>query len=251
MKGLKFWKSETFDISNYKWKLKERINKEFIGNGSDEGKATYNFNEYGFRGDSPKKRGFKIMSVGCSHTEGIDVYDHQTWPHYFSKLVHRGVDINLGMSGRSNDYIARSILTYTDTFKPDLVLVMYTYTNRREFYTMDGGVEPFHKIPWGYFDEDLEGRIEWAGMLASSNKQNDFMNWYKNHLLITHFLKSKNIPFIWNGTFIGTEYTDENRFDGGYPAFQDNNQHATYLQNKEYAEKLYKHIETFGIFENL
>ena len=47
MKGLKFWKPETFGISNYKWKLSERINKEFIGNGSDKGKATYKFNELG------------------------------------------------------------------------------------------------------------------------------------------------------------------------------------------------------------
>lgn len=251
MNSLKFWKPNGFDIATYKWRLHERRNKEFIGNGSDKGKATYNFNELGFRGDSPKRTGFKIMSVGCSHTEGIDVYDHQTWSHYFSQLIPKGIDINLGMSGRSNDYIARSIMTYVDEFKPDLILIMYTYPDRCEYYTEDGGVEPYHKKPWGYLDEDMTGRIQWAGMVNASNSSNDLMNWYKNHQLITYYLKSKNIPFVWNGTFVGTDYTDENRFDGDYPNLPDNDKHATYLENKEYAEKLYNHIEKVGIIKNL
>lgn len=249
MKGLKFWKPLTFDIATFKWRLHERRNKEFIGNGSDKGKATYNFNELGFRGASPKKKGFKIMSVGCSHTEGIDVYDHQTWPAQLSSLISNSVDINLGISGRSNDYIARSVLTYSNEFKPDLILIMYTYPNRKEYYTENGGIEPYHPNPWGYFDEDREGRLEWAGIVSSSNEQNDLMNWYKNHLLITYYLKDMDIPFLWNGTFVGTDYKDENRFDGNYPPLKDTHQHATYLENKEYAQRLYNHIEKLGILK--
>ena len=64
------------------------------------------------------------------------------------------------------------------------------------------------------------------------------INWYKNHLLITNFLKSREIPFIWNGTFLGTDYTDENRFDGNYPNFPDSHTHATFGQNEAYAKNL-------------
>ena len=61
--------------------------------------------------------------------------------------------------------------------------------------------------------------------------------------MITYYLKSKNIPFIWNGTFIGTNYTDENRFDGDYPNFLDEHKHAIHTENEEYATKLFKHIK--------
>jgi hypothetical protein len=248
MESLKQWKPKTFDIANYKWLLKERKNKEFLGNGSDKGDCYYTFNELGFRGDSPKKKGTKIMSVGCSHTEGIDVHNHQTWPHILSRMFSDGVDFNLGMSGRSNDYISRSVITWTDELNPSLVLIMYTYPHRREYYNETGGVEPYHPSPWGYFKESKEGKEKWENIASLSNKEEDFINWYKNHLLITNFLKSKEIPFIWNGTFIGTDYTDENRFDGNYPNFPDSHKHATFLQNEKYAKTLFKHIkENFEI----
>ena len=243
MESLKFWNPKEFDIASYKWHLKERIDKEILGNGSDEGNCYYTFNELGFRGDSPKKKGLRVMSVGCSHTEGIGVHNHQTWSHHLSKLLPNGVDLNLGISGRSNDYIARTIMTFTEQMKPGLVLVMYTYPHRREFYRETGEVEPYHPSPWGYFDEEKEGRMIWANKIASSNDEEDFINWYKNHQLITYYLKSKEIPFIWNGTFVGTKFTDENRFDGDYPNLPDEHKHATGSQNEAYAKKLFKHIE--------
>jgi hypothetical protein len=158
MNSLIFWNPKEFDIASYKWHLKERIDKEILGNGSDEGNCYYTFNELGFRGDSPKKKGLRVMSVGCSHTEGIGVHNHQTWSHHLSKLLPNGVDLNLGISGRSNDYIARTIMTFTEQMKPALVLAMYTYPHRREFYRETGEVEPYHPNPWGYFDEEKEGK---------------------------------------------------------------------------------------------
>jgi hypothetical protein len=87
MESLKFWKPETFDIASFKWHLKERVNKEILGNGSDIGSCYYTFNELGFRGDSPKKKGTRIMSVGCSHTEGHTVDWKKTWPHLFMRNI--------------------------------------------------------------------------------------------------------------------------------------------------------------------
>jgi hypothetical protein len=243
MKSLNFWNPTGFDIASFKWHLKERVDKEILGNGSDIGSCYYTFNELGFRGDSPKKKGTRVMSVGCSHTEGIGVHNHQTWSHYLTRNMKSAVDLNLGISGRSNDYISRTIISWTDYLNPDLVLVMYTYPHRREFYRETGEVEPYHPNPWGYFDEDKEGRIIWANKIASSNDEEDFMNWYKNHQLITYYLKSKEIPFIWNGTFVGTDYTDENRFDGDYPNLPDEHRHASPQQNEIYSKKLLNHIK--------
>jgi hypothetical protein len=243
MEVLKFWTPDEFDIASYKWSIKERKNKENLGNGSDSDGCYYRFNELGFRGDSPKKKGIRVMSVGCSHTEGINVHNHETWPHLISRKIPNGVDLNLGISGRSNDYISRAVLTWTDYLKPSLVLVMYTYPQRREYYTESGGIEPYHPIPWGHFDEEMIGRKKWANIVEALNHKEDFINWYKNHQLITYYLKSKEIPFIWNGTFVGTDYTDENRFDGDYPNFPDSQTHASPKENELYVNNLYNHIK--------
>lgn len=246
--SLKYWTPEDFEISSYKWSFKERPGKQFLGNGSDKGTTHYRFNEIGFRGDNTIFNGVKLMSVGCSHTEGIGVKDIHTWPHLLSRKIKTGIDYNLGMSGRSNDYISRAILTWTDYLKPHLVLIMYTYPDRREYYTETGGIEPFHKNPWGYFDEDISGRMKWANVMSISNDEENFINWYKNHQLITYYLKSKRIPFIWNGTFLKTDYTDENRFDGDYPYFEDVDLHANEKVNEAYAETLFNYItEKFEI----
>jgi hypothetical protein len=248
MKSLKYWTIDGFDIATYKWSIKERINKEIMGNGSDKGNCYYSFNELGFRGDSPKKNGIRIMSVGCSHTEGINVHNHQTWSYQLTRMIPNGVDLNLGINGRSNDYIARTIMTWTEKLKPSLVLVMYTYPNKREYYTENAELEPYHSNPWGYFDEDMDGRKTWANIISAENDEQDYINWYKNHQLITYYLQSKGIPFIWNGTFLKTDFTDENRFDGNYPYFDDNTIHATDYENAEYAKNLFNHIkENFEI----
>lgn len=248
MESLKFWNIKDFDFGTYKWQLKQRINKELLGNGSDIGKCYYTFNELGFRGDSPKKKGLKIMSVGCGHTEGIDVNDRETWSHYLTRMIPDGVDFNLGISGSSNDYIARSVLTWTEYLNPSIVLVMYTYPIKREIYTSNGDLIPYHPVPWGYLNENLDGRKLWSNLISSTSKEDDHINWLKNHLLISNYLKNKQIPFIWNGTFVETEYTDENRFDGNYPTFQDNSTYATAIQNESYAKQLLNYFkENFEI----
>jgi hypothetical protein len=250
MNSLKFWKPISFDVTSFRWKLKERVGRRFQGSGSDHSnKNDYTYNEIGFRGNSTLNSGYKIMSVGSSYTEGIGVNDNETYSYYLSKLIG-GVDLNFGYSGRSNDYIARTILTFTDKIKPDFVNVMYTYPTHREFYTKNGGIEPYAPNPWGYYKEHPDGIREFDALHHTLNNEDDYINWYKNHLLITYYLKSKGIPFIWNGTFLQTDYTDENRFDGEYPYFENDSTFATADDNKKYAENLYNHLKKFGIIKN-
>ena len=248
MNSLRFWKKSGFDVASYKWKLEERRNKSFNGSGSDTSNTnTYTYNELGFRGDSIYKDGFRIMSVGCSHTEGVGVSDNETWPHHFSKLIPNAVDLNAGFGGRSNDYIARCIITMVDTFRPNLVNIMYTYPSRKEYYRYNGDLEPFHMNPWGYFEEENEGKEEYKAIARVTHDENDLINWYKNHLLITNFLQLRNIPYTWNGCFLMDDSVDdENRFDGGYGDFREfsiDGKHATNKHNENYAKKLHTFIK--------
>ena len=214
MKPLEYWNPEGFDISSYKYSLKERVNQTYTTSGGDNTNlCTYTYNELGFRGDSIKKEGFKVMSLGCSITEGVGVNDDETWPAQFCSHIENGVNLNFGTGGRSNDFICRSLMSYYDLIKPDLVLIMYTFPHRREIYTAENGIEPY--IPtrvWGKLLETEEGQTIQSSLDILQNDNSDFINWYKNHMLIKLFLESKKCNWLWDGRHLLTDYKEFNRF---------------------------------------
>jgi hypothetical protein len=249
MKPLKYWTIDDFEISSYKFHLTDKINSSFRTSGSDNtGKCVYTYNSLGFRGDEPTKEGFKIMCIGDSNTEGVGVNNDETWPAQFAQFIPNGVNMNFGTGGRSNDFISRCLLTYYDIIKPDLVLIMYTSPQRREVYTNNGGIEPFMSThSWGYLSETEEGKIIQSLKLELQNDNEDFINWYKNHLLIKYFLETKKCNWLWNGWMgIPKEYAEYNRFDGDFgKPFKDfgvDGIHPGPLNNFEYSYKLYNEI---------
>lgn len=226
------YSAKNFEISNFEQTLKKRKNI---------------YNEYGFRGDSIKKEGFKIMSIGCSLTEGIGVEENETWSSQLCQKIPNSVNLNFGFGGRSNDYISRCLLAFYDLVKPDLVLIMYTETHRREFFNKDFNVEPFHHKKWGYFEKDENGQREHDALLCLLNKGNNYHNWLKNHLLIKYFLEAKKCNWLWDGWYATDFYRDENRFDGDFYPFLDlgsDNIHPGPITHKTYANKLYDYIKT-------
>lgn len=243
---MKYWNSEEFEISSYRWGLSERMNRSYKTSGTDNtGLCTYTYNELGFRGDSISKEGFKVMSIGCSNTEGVGV--NSPWPAEFCKLIPNSVNLNFGTGGRSNDFISRCLISYYDKINPDLVLIMYTNPHRREYYTEDGGIEPFTPVAaWGYFKETENGCIIQKNLTSIQNDHEDLVNWYKNHLLIKLFLESKKCKWIWNGWFgIPHNFEDEYRFDGEFGNFLDygvDGKHPGELTHKKYATDLRTHL---------
>jgi hypothetical protein len=214
MNPLEYWKSETFEYSSYKYSLKERVNQTYTTSGNDNTNlCTYTYNELGFRGDSIKKEGFKVMSLGCSITEGVGVNDDETWPSQFCSHIENGVNLNFGTGGRSNDFICRCLMSYYDLIKPDLVLIMYTFPSRREFYTDNNGIEPYapNRV-WGKLLETEEGQTIQSSLDILQNDNSDFINWYKNHTLIKLFLESKKCNWVWDGKHLLTDYKEFNRF---------------------------------------
>jgi len=248
MKALQFWTPNGFEISSWKYGIDARKNKIYNQSGSDtSGLCTYTYNELGFRGDSVEKKGFKILSLGCSNTEGVAINDYDTWPAQFTQHIPNGVNLNFGTGGRSNDFILRCLLTYYDIIKPDLVLIMYTEPSRREIYTKDGGIEPFMPAnSWGYLEETDDGIVIQESLTQIQNDNEDIINWYKNHLLIKYFLETKKCNWLWNGYFnIPVEYEEHNRFDGDYKYFIDygvDMRHPGPKHNKDYSFRLFNHL---------
>jgi len=250
MKPLKYWTANGFEIASYKFHLSDKINNSFRISGSDNtGRCIYTYNSIGFRGDEPNKEGYKIMSIGDSNTEGVGVNNQETWSAQFTNLIPSGVNNNFGMGGRSNDYISRCLISYYELIQPDLVLIMYTSPQRRETYTNDGGIEPYMPTgAWGYLEETEDGKRIQKLKTELQNDNEDFINWYKNHLLIKYFLENKKCNWLWNGWFdIPKEYEEFNRFDGGYRDFIDNgvdDSHPGPQHNYTYSIKLFQHIKS-------
>lgn len=248
MNSLKYWTPEGFEISSFQFNLDSRKDKTYQTSGSDNTKlCSYTYNELGFRGDSIKKEGFKVMSLGCSNTEGVGVSYVDTWPAQFTSHTPNGVNMNFGTGGRSNDFIVRCLLSYYDLIKPDMVLIMYTEPSRREIYTKDSGVEPFMVTnSWSYLKDTNDGVKIQEHLVNLQNDNEDFVNWYKNHLLIKNFLENKKCNWLWNGYFsTPVEYQEFNRFDGEYKYIIDRGVdgiHPGPKHNKEYGAKLFNHI---------
>jgi hypothetical protein len=245
MEYLKYWNPNEFDIPSLQYKINNKKSNLDTNNGVLN---TNTYNELGFRADSIYSKGFKVMSLGCSNTEGVGVNDDETWSKQFTKLISNGVDLNLGSPGKSNDYICRCLITYYDFIQPDLVLIMYTSPLRREVYTKNQGIKPFMpESSWNYLKETEDGRNIQNNLTKIRNLNEDFINWYKNHLLIKLFLESKQSNWLWNGWFnIPKEYQEFNRFDGGYDLYLDlgtDGHHGGPKHNKIYADKLFEHIQ--------
>ena len=245
---LKYWKPDTFEISSYYGdSLERRRNLKTDKSTNDtSGLCTYTYNSLGFRGDEPTKNGFKIMSIGCSYTEGVGVNDNETWPHQFAKLVPNGVDLNFGCAARSNDYIVRCLFTFYDIANPDLVLIHYTHSHRREYYTDKNNIEPYMPTStWDYMENDKTGKRIHTSLTYLQNDNEDFINWYKNHQLIKLFLESKKCNWVWIGPDVPLDYIDKNRFIGNFEKVEDwavDNIHAGPKTNKSYAHNLFNYI---------
>jgi hypothetical protein len=96
------------------------------------------------------------------------------------------------------------------------------------------------------FNENETGILEHDAHLTLLNKNNNFINWYKNHLLIKLFLESKKCNWTWNGWFATNAYTDSNRFDGDYYPFKDlgaDDIHSGPEHNRIYANNLHSYLK--------
>lgn len=221
------------------WPVESRKGKTFTTSGSDKsGKNTYTYNDLGYRGDNPP--GIDMVAIGCSHTEGIGVSDNETWPHYLAQHFN-WKHINFGFTGRSNDYIARIATTQLQLIRPKYCFVMYTYTNRREYFDPEFGFQPWHPNPWGYFEDYTD---KYNAMLELSNPQADWLNFRKNKLIVDLVCKQLGINLIYSTPFIDDMYniSEPNKFEGEYSSKILHGEHASAELNKSYAQELSEYL---------
>ena len=111
----------------------------------------------------------KIISYGCSNTLGNmindDHFNRYSWATILAEKLNCQLD-NRGWYGVSNEYILRKILeTDPKDFEDTLVLILWTYSDRRELYHD----YKYYKIgPWSPYDSEYPTVIK---MLSKYNNK--------------------------------------------------------------------------------
>jgi hypothetical protein len=149
------------------------------------------FNEKGYRSDPffPNE-GIKVLSIGCSDVFGYSLEKKHRFSDVFCNRIssqgHKVLNWNLGLPGKSNDYIARTISFVQSILKPDIVLVSFTRILRREWFSSSGIC----------IDHIYKHKTEASGSFNNlSNYNQDILNFYINYKLIESVLKDVNFMF--------------------------------------------------------
>jgi len=149
--------------------------------------VNYTFNSLGYRNDEPEgERDFTVLISGDSHTFGIALDNEQIWPSQFKIFLQQQYPkckvINISCPGGSNDWISRSLSCAIQTVKPDLVIAVYTYPNRREAIWDSGFLWQLNTtVPDNPRQNEYE---EFQSWFMTINEHTDYYNMMKNHWLV-------------------------------------------------------------------
>ena len=193
------WNYKNFEV--FESEIKSKKNQTWNKCGGDQTgkvKGGYRFNELGFRGDDIEiyeSSSKKLLTFGCSHTFGVGVGNDETWPHILAEKINHS-HINFGIQGCSNDTISRAVLSFTQRFKPNIVVILWTYLHRREYVNKDGK-RCFYKPngKWDFWDTKEGSKIH-EKITFIQNDEYDMDNYYRNHMLVSSFLKTIEVPVI-------------------------------------------------------
>lgn len=150
-----------------------------------------------------------ILSLGCSWTQGSSTIG--AFPNYACDEISShfaGVKVkswNMGLGGRSVDYMARSLLCVIDYLNPDAVILCFPSPDRFEYFRENSarikyqidwiGEEERNGGNWRRLDEDGRNCVRRINQLT--NCYNDSIRFLKDFKLIEETLAIRKIPFVF------------------------------------------------------
>lgn len=131
---------------------------------------TYQYNSRGFRDtewpDTQEELQQAIWCVGDSFTMGLGSPVTHTWPYLLSQATCRRC-INTSMDGASNDWITRKAQQISTTVDPQHIVVMWSYTHRREH--MDNTLSDEDRRLWTEGNKNCSTLDDWENFSQCKN----------------------------------------------------------------------------------
>lgn len=145
-----------------------------------------------------------ILTIGCSHTEGIGLEIEKTYPYVLSKILKCDY-YNLGIGGTGSDVLIHNLSTWLNTYtKPKLLIVQWPHTNR------------FSKIDYDNIHEPDIIKIQSIGPWKNERENGEFLlagdkiNFFKTvEYLAKIKIDSYNLPTIHVGYKSFNSFSDE------------------------------------------
>lgn len=205
----------------------------------------YDHNNYGFRCEDmseKKDNEFVVLTTGDSTTYGCGLPIECRYSDIICNELQLNEDkiiknYNIALPGHSNDYIVRSLYKGINTFKPDLVLFLYTYRNRFEHYENND----VKQITTDVVNKEFFALTTEDHMMYSSFKNFAFIDLLFNVVDIPYYYGSLD-PKIQTAisihpNFIGKFNLDQEAFDNEHPGSNKHKEIANLFLNKYYNDK--------------
>jgi hypothetical protein len=220
---------------------------------------SYSFNKHGYRCFEFKtiEQGLKVLSAGCSYVFGVGlpVHDifHEKISCYLQKVINVNVvNINLGYSGCSNDFIARLLFLAVPLFDPDVVIVNFTHACRRDYLLSDGAWCPYTPS----FRPPDSVRSIYRNFDKLCSDADDCLNVFRNYKAIEGFLRERIFLFsAIEPSFadILGEHLDRSRFVGTltYFDFARDHKHPGQASHAHLAGRYIEAMESTALLETL
>jgi hypothetical protein len=161
--------------------------------------ASHELNSKGYRCEEfTTEKEIKVVSIGCSDVFGYNLAKEERFSNifcakiaqYYNKTV---ANWNLGLPGKSNDYIGRMMVNVVNSLKPDIVLVNFTRILRREYFDIDGVCIDYIPGHVNIYNKEIVSHYE---KLSSYNQ--DILNFYLNYKLVESLTKLNGIKFYFS-----------------------------------------------------
>jgi hypothetical protein len=226
--------------------------------------VVYTYSSMGYRGpEFDVEADIKIVSLGCSWTMGVgvpqEVIFHEVFAERLRSTTGRSVvNWNLGVSGASNDMIARMAHHGVPFLNPDIVLISFTAFARREYFSPDGQRIQYtpNSTPIGnsayatVFTEVAKHYTEMSSVV------DDQFNFYRNFKSVECLLADKMWLYsINNAREIAPmlSHVDATRY-GGQFKFEDkarDNGHPGPITHRNISDGLWNRFVELGYLETL
>ncbi len=153
----------------------------------------YELNSYGYRcPEFHHDAAIRVVSIGCSLVFGVGLPRHELFHELFCERLRSSsglsvVNWNLGTPGASNDFLTLVLYQAAVRLKPDIVLINFTNSGRRDYISVDGERMTFNP---SFKPTDRRHKQIQEHFASLGNPFDDQLNLLRNYAFVSATLRT-------------------------------------------------------------